>query len=275
MAKIHLGCSGWSYKDWIKTFYPPRIKNNQMLDFYTKVFKTCEINTTFYQIPKKKFVANWAEKVPENFVFAVKFYKRFTHELLKDKSISQQEIDFYFDQISPLMPRMGPVLIQFPPSLKYDLETLTYLISFLPTKHRYVMEFRHISWLKHQQATLKILEKHDIAYCIVDEPHDVHDNLLPPDLFVTTDFCYIRWHGLNPNHWYDYLYSEEQLKKWAQKIESLSENVSEIYGYFNNHLNGQAPTNCLQLLQLLGKKVTNPKKISLRPKGQTSLGRFL
>ena len=80
---------------------------------------------------------------------------------------------------------------------------------------------------------------------------------------ATSDFTYIRWHGLNPRHWYDYLYSEDQLKEWKDKIQTISDSVKTVYGYFNNHPNGQAPTNCRQLLKMFGKKTRDPKSFSV------------
>lgn len=276
MTRIHLGCSGWSYEDWIGTFYPSRIQNKDMLNFYMRVFPTCEINTTFYNIPKKNIVKGWARRTPKNYIFAVKLFQRFTHEQLGKEAISQQEIDYYFEQISPLGLKLGPILIQLPPSYRYDIVSLEKLISLLPKKHNYAVEFRHISWHENKKEMLRLLEENNIAYCIVDEPYRSRDHLLPPEVFVTTaKFSYIRWHGLNPNHWYNYLYSQTQLEEWVPKIEKLSENVSEIYGYFNNHLNGQAPTNARQLLKLLGIETPDPKTVSTRPKGQKALSSFL
>ena len=120
MTKIHLGCSGWSYPDWIEgknkkisgcnSLYPARIKSNQMLDFYAKVFETCEINTTFYNVPKKAIVLKWLNTVPRNFVFAAKLFQRFTHKQMTKKELSQGEIDYFFEQLVPLVSRKNPIL---------------------------------------------------------------------------------------------------------------------------------------------------------------------
>ncbi len=121
---------------------------------------------------------------------------------------------------------------------------------------KYAVEFRDLSWLT--SKTFHLLENYKVAYCIVDEPK------LPPDVIVTTDFAYIRWHGRNKKHWYDYLYSKEELEEWIPKIEKLKDEVKNIYGYFNNHPQGQAPTNCRQLLKILGKETTDPNTITVK-----------
>jgi len=157
--------------------------------------------------------------------------------------------------------------VQLPPKFRKDLELLEELISYFPSKHNYTIEFRNKSWIinnKLDPETLNLLEKYNIAYCIVSEPGSI-----PPISVISADFAYIRWHGLNKRHWYNYLYSEQELK---------AENVKRIFGYFNNHLNGQAPANCNYLLKLLGKKTVDPKSINIKtlmlPKGQKTMDQF-
>ncbi|MBD3229035.1 MAG: DUF72 domain-containing protein [Candidatus Lokiarchaeota archaeon] len=281
MTDINLGCSGWSYEDWKGYFYDKNINSNLMLLFYSKVFNTVEINSTFYALPRSEKIAeNWYKKTPKNFIFSVKFPQQITHKTLGKKRLSSElhYMTRFYKLIDPLKEKLGPILIQFPPKFGKDLDLLEELISYLLDRYKYTMEFRNDSWIinkKLDSDTLKLLEKHDIAYCIVSEPGPI-----PSINVISTDFVYIRWHGLNNDHWYNYLYSDEEIKEEKKRVEKIKANddVKKIYGYFNNHLNGQAPANCRYLLQLLGKKTLDPKSININrlnlPKGQKSIDSF-
>jgi uncharacterized protein YecE (DUF72 family) len=108
----------------------------------------------------------------------------------------------------------------------------------------YALEPRNASWLVPE--ALEMLREFKVAYTIVDEP------LLPPDAHVTADFAYIRWHGHGKETWYDYKYSKEQLLAWVPKVRALLDDGKQVYGYFNNHFHGNAPENCLEILEMLG-----------------------
>ena len=254
--KIRIGTSGWSYPDWVGTFYPSKIPQNKMFLFFSKIFNTVELNTTFYNIPKIGTVQSWSKKSPKDFLFSVKFPQEITHKKLGNVPLDEEDLMPFFYVISPLEQKMGPILVQFPPSFDFNIELLEDLLVLLPSDKKYAVEFRHLSWLT--SKTYKLLEKYHMAYCIVDEP------LLPPEIVITSDFAYIRWHGQNKKHWYNYLYTKEELEGWIPKIENIKDQVNNIYGYFNNHPHGQAPTNCRQLLKMLGKEINDPNEISLK-----------
>ena len=246
--KFRIGCSGWSYPEkngWIGNFYPKKIPVGKMFPFYSKIFDTVELNTTFYNLPKVGTVENWAKKSPNDFIFSVKFPQDITHKKIGKQPVDEEDLMAFFYVIAPLEKKIGPILVQFPPSFKFDLELLEDLLALLPSRdNRYTVEFRDISWVT--SKTYKLLEEYKVAYCIVDEPK------LPPDVIVTTDFAYIRWHGRNKRHWYNYLYTKEELEEWVLNIEKIQDEVKTVYGYFNNHPHGQAPTNCRDLLKMLG-----------------------
>ncbi|HKM77673.1 MAG TPA: DUF72 domain-containing protein, partial [Candidatus Bathyarchaeia archaeon] len=103
-------------------------------------------------------------------------------------------------------------------------------------------------------ATWPILSKYEIAYCIVDEP------LLLPELHITSPIGYIRWHGHGEHPWYNYRYTDQQLREWIPKIREVAKNTSKTYGIFNNHFHGYAPENCLQMMQMLGLSHPNHQK---------------
>ena len=102
------------------------------------------------------------------------------------------------------------------------------------------------------------MKKHNVAYCIVDEP------LLPPEVHVTADFAYFRWHGRASRPWYDYHYSEEELQEWVPRVEKTKNEVGKIYGYFNNHFHGYAVENCMEILEMLNAAKPEHRRIKER-----------
>ena len=104
----------------------------------------------------------------------------------------------------------------------------------------------------------KLLNDHNVAYTIVDEP------LLPPEVHITADFSYIRWHGLGKNPWYNYRYTDKELEKWIPAIRNISVRVHTLYGYFNNHYHGYAPENCIEVLGML--ELAMPEQVQVREK---------
>jgi Protein of unknown function DUF72 len=139
--------------------------------------------------------------------------------------------------------KLGCLLIQLPPRYKYDPDHLEQFLSILPHGYRYAIEFRHQSWM--QPTTWRVLSKYNVANTIVDEP------LLPPEIHVTADFAYVRWHGRGQRPWYDYHYTEDELKKWVPKVKEVQASTKTMYGFFNNHFHGYAVENCLRIMQML------------------------
>ncbi|MEJ2242047.1 MAG: DUF72 domain-containing protein [Candidatus Bathyarchaeota archaeon] len=245
MSNIVLGTSGWSYREWVGPFYRKGIKS--MMRAYTNVFRTAEINSTFYAYPSKGTVMGWTRYSPEDHVFCAKLPKIITHDkkLNLDAGV-EYNLQSFCDLIRPLSlnGKLGCLLIQLPPKYSFDLEHLESFFEILPKEFRFAVEFRNISWIN--SDTWSLLEKYHVAYCIVDEP------LLPPEVHVTTDFAYFRWHGHGENPWFDYRYSSDELEPWVPKLKNASSKVKKVFGYFNNHYHGYAVENCLQVLEMLG-----------------------
>jgi uncharacterized protein YecE (DUF72 family) len=245
LNKILLGTSGWSYRDWIGPFY--KRKEKSMLSAYSKVFKTVEIDSTFYAYPSKGTVMGWVKYSPEDFVFAAKLPKLITHEkMLNMEEGIEEDLNRFCDLIRPLLlnGKLGCLLIQLPPKYKFNPDHLEKFFQILPAEFKFAIEFRHMSWMKNE--TWKLLKKYAVAYTIVDEP------LLPPEVQVTSDFAYFRWHGRGTRPWFNYRYDVEELKPWIPKVRKVAKKVKKVYGYFNNHFHGYAVENCLQVLEMLG-----------------------
>lgn len=244
VSNILLGTSGWSYKEWIGPFYSKSDKS--LLRAYGKVFKTVEINSTFYRYPSKGTVMGWAKYSPEGFVYSAKLPRLITHEkgLDLNKGI-EEDLNKFIELIEPLIlsGKLGCILVQLPPKFDFKPKKLNDFFKLLPTHTRFAIEFRHPSWMREETWTL--LEKYRVIYTIVDEP------LLPPEIHITSDIAYFRWHGHGARPWYNYRYSIEELEPWIPKVRETAEKVDKIFGYLNNHYHGYAVENCLQILDML------------------------
>ena len=264
MGRVLLGTSGWSYQEWVGVFYPTSTESK--LRHYTRVFPTAEIDSTFYANPQPGVVQGWDRYSPKDFAFAAKLPKTVTHDLLQylGRDI-EKEMDKFAELMMPLnnSGKLACLLIQLPPSYKYAIQHLDQFLALLPHGYKYAIEFRHKSWL--QPQTWKILSRYNVAYTIVDEP------LLPPEIHVTADFAYLRWHGHGQHPWYDYHYTDTELEDWKPKIEEIQASTKNTFGYFNNHFHGYAVENALKVLKMLG-KLTQEQEEALE-KAETRLGK--
>lgn len=242
--KTFLGTSGWSYKEWVGPFYDGAAS---MLRHYTGVFRTAEIDSTFYAYPSKGLVMGWKMHTPADFVFTAKLPRLITHEKKLDLSKgADADLARFVDAMSPLatVGKLGCLLIQLPPSFGFEPGTLEEFFRILPINVRFAIEFRNLAWMR--EETWPLLERYRVAYVNVDEP------LLPPEVHLTTDFAYFRWHGRGKRIWFDYRYSRDELEPWVPKVEDAEKRVGKVFGYFNNHYHGYAVENCLQVMEMLG-----------------------
>lgn len=239
-----IGCSGFSYKDWVGSFYPENVHKKDFLSYYARFFNTVEINTTFYEWPTKSQIVAWNNKVSKNFKFSFKMPRIISHE--KKLAYAEKDVFKFVDLLEPVIRanKLGVILVQLPPSMGVNIKKLKSFLEILPKHIKFAIEFRRQSWLT--ERTFVLLKDFQVAYVIVDEP------LLPPITKITADFTYIRFHGKGKKIWYYYNYSEEELKNWAGKIKDITAHVKEIYIYFNNHFRGYAPKNALLLRKILG-----------------------
>jgi len=254
-----IGTSGWSYSEWAGVFYPPGSTNK--LSFYSKVFKTAEIDSTFYAYPSKNLVFGWARNTPPDFVFSAKLPRLITHEKKLDSAKGVEgDLTRFLGLMKPLIAvgKMGPLLIQLPPSFTYegDSEKLNSFLGRIPEDLMFAVEFRHPSWLRAESYAM--LRAHKVANVIVDEP------LLPPDAVVTADFSFIRWHGRGSRPWYNYRYRASELESWVPKVKETVRSAKKTYGYFNNHFRGFAVENSVQMMRMLGTSTPQQDEIGER-----------
>ncbi len=243
MAEILLGTSGWDYPEWVGKVYPPRGVTDK-LRFYAGLFPIVEVNSTFYRLPPPSVAASWVRRTPSRFRFAAKFPRSITHDLRLVGT--DEELRRFLEVLKPLRDagRFSAALLQLPPSLPFDPETVRRFYASLPRDLPVAVEFRERSWLVPDSYAL--LREFGLAHAIVDGPH------LPVVLEVTAPFAYVRWHGHGSPLWYDYTYSAEEVAAWVPRIHELAERAATIYGFFNNHFRGDAALNCRTLSEELG-----------------------
>jgi len=254
-ATIWMGTQGWSYPDWVGTFYPPGSKQEHYLPFYAEVFDTVEIDTTFYHPPKPAIVRSWARLVPEHFRFCAKVPQRITHEAgLAHMGEHMQE---FARALEPLGDRLGPLLVQMPAEFIRDTGTVGLLDRFLassPATARLAVELRHPSW--QTNATYDLLRGRRAAL-VWNAWRD-----LPRVTEVTADFLYLRFLG---DHKSISRFDRVQIDRnadfgvWARDLRTVLPEVREAYGYFNNHWAGHAPAAANEMKRRLGLTVVEPK----------------
>ncbi len=261
--KIKIGTSGWSYADWKTVFYPEKIKQYEMLDYYAKHFPIVEINFTYYRMPERKHLTKMSQRVPDDFEFFVKANQDMTHYKITEvrrKDLPQIFQEFY-NAIIGLGDKVKGILYQFPWSFKPTEENykhLEFIAQFIQSTGQVsdiIFEFRNREWLT--KRTSELMRKYNIVYCCVDEPR--LKGLIPPIVRVTGPFAYIRFHGRNSKAWwkgdskerYNYLYTKEELQEWIPKIEQLSKEADTVYIFFNNCHSGNAVKNAEMLQEML------------------------
>lgn len=262
MTYLRLGTSGWSYDEWVGPFYESR--TTPKLTYYSQVFQTAEIDSTFYAYPSERMVYGWLRHSGSDFAFSAKLPQVITHEkMLGQRGPIEEDFEKFLEVMQPLSlnGKLLAILVQLPPSFRQDLDILERFLKILPKNPRFSVEFRHKSWWN--EETWRLLERYRIANTIVDEP------LLPSDTIVTTDFAYVRWHGRGNRIWYDYEYSNDELKPWVTKVREVSGKSERIVGYFNNHFHGYAVENCLQVLEMLG--VATSKQIETKKRAEQQI----
>jgi len=251
---LYIGTSGWVYKGWAGEFYPADLPDNKRLEYYAQQFGSVEINASFYRLPSEKMVQGWHDKAPEGFIYAVKGSRYITQ--MKKLNVTPESIAIFFERIGPLQEHLGPILWQLPPNLHLDLPRLENFLKQLPRRFRHAFEFRHPSWCN--QEVYALLKKHDAAWVSVSSQR------MPMDLTVTTDFIYIRFHGLENGAAHDYTRAE--LAPWAEHCRSATlRNHLKAYAYFNNDWNVRAPKNAKELQEMIAEGVD---RRCFRPKEQ-------
>ncbi len=252
MTHWYLGTIGFSYKDWVGEFYPTGSTQREYLPYYSRYFNSVELDTTFHSIPQPSNVHSWSQNTPDEFTFCLKTPRTITHELgLKD---ANGMMDDFLEALKPLQSKMGPILIQLPPSYSQaNSSILAEFLERLPASHRYAVEFRHPSW--YDEATRQLLAQFNVCWVSIDYPR------LPKQVNFSADFLYFRWIGVNgmyQHHTHERVDTTDQLRTWLQATKPYLGEVADIYGFFNNDYAGFAAGTCRRFMQLAGLPPNEP-----------------
>jgi uncharacterized protein YecE (DUF72 family) len=218
-AKIHIGTQGWNYDGWVGPFYPPGTSKADMLRLYSKIFDTVEIDSTFYAIPTENSVRGWAEKTPQEFLFAVKLPSEITH---KNRLVESKELLLEFCyRMRMLKEKLGCILIQMPPDFSPpERKSMSDFFEALPDDLRFAIEFRDSNWLT--EKTFDQLRERNVALTLADSRW-IHRTLsfrLVDN--PTSDFVYVRW--LGPRDLTDFsriqIDRAKELGQWAEASKS-------------------------------------------------------
>ena len=242
--KTRIGCSGWSYNDWVGPFYPTNTKPDEYLKLYSRIFDTVEIDSTFYRVPSTEMVNQWYRNTPDQFLFCPKLPKRVTHDLHFENST--QYYDHFRKRLSGLKEKLGLFLIQMPPSFKYQkhLQQLTDFLSTLDHERRYAVEFRNESWFNPEVE--KLLR--DRGICQV---WSINQYLTTPPT-LTADFVYMRFVGDRTIERFGKIQKDQTNAMKAWGVSLLQAESRDKFVLFNNHFAGFGPGSVNEFRRLMG-----------------------
>lgn len=229
-ATVRIGCSGWQYRDWRHSVYDGA-PMNRWFERYAERFDTVELNTTFYRLPERSTVERWATDAPDGFVYAVKLGQFGSHRMkLRDVG---SWLPNHVDRLELLGDAAGPTLVQLPQRWHADAGRLDEFFGHWPfDRFRIAVEFRHASWLCDE--VFDVLERHGAALCI-------HDLLEDHPFVRTTDWTYLRFHGVDPiAQPYQGRYGAARLRVVVGALRQWLAEGTDVYGYFNNDWDANA-----------------------------------
>lgn len=264
--ELYIGTAGWSYKDWVGSFYEAeQSKNYDWLQFYSDYFNCIEVNSSYYVYINPNTIDGWIEKVEhkDDFLFTVKLHQDFTHKK-NFNSNQERAVKLALDKLSA-SERFGGLLIQFPYSFQATEANIQYLGRLVKLFDEYdkFVEVRHSSWNEKRAK--------QITFCTIDQPSIGESIEFKPK--ITNGKLYVRLHGRNKEAWlnsiknfgkkqtydeqnarYNYLYSPGEIIDIAMTVREVFESVRKVFLILNNHPNGNAVANAFELMNALLKK---------------------
>ena len=236
---VHVGTSGWHYKDWVGPFYPEDLRTGEMLGYYSREFATVEINSSFYRLPEAETLAAWRDATPQRFVFAFKANRYITH--MKKLHDVKDALGGMLAAARLLGEKLGPILFQLPPRWRANAERLRQFLELLPGDLPTAFEFRDPSWFADE--VYETLRAHRVGFCI----YDLAGTRAPRE--VTSDLVYIRLHG--PGGAYKGSYSDKDLSGWAGAVSAWDRSGRDVYCFFDNDERAFAALNAGRLRDML------------------------
>lgn len=233
MAELRVGTSGFAYKEWKGNFYPEKLPQDEMLRFYAQQFRTVEINNTFYRMPSESVLDKWGQTVAEDFQFALKLNQQITH--IKKLRDAASVLERFLQAASVLQhsARLGPILVQLPPTFRADLKLLDEFLALRPRAFRFAVEVRHASW--YTDDFYAVLRKHGAALCLAET-----DEFTPP-LEVTADFVYARLRKTE--------YAPKEIVAWRKNVDAWVQQGADVFVYLKHEEAGKGPAYAKKLMK--------------------------
>jgi uncharacterized protein YecE (DUF72 family) len=225
---VHLGTSGWQYRDWRGAFYPRSLRQADWLQHYASRFATVEINASFYRLPPRARFETWAATTPDDFVLTPKISRYLTH--MKKLSEPEEPVERFSQAAGGLAAKSGPWLLQLPPNLGRDLGKLDHVLTLFGDRARIAVELRHDSWWT--DDTRRLLEQHEAALVWADRG----SRWIAPT-WRTASWGYVRFHE-GAGRWP--CYGRTALASRAADVARTYGPTGEVYAYFNNDPRGCA-----------------------------------
>jgi uncharacterized protein YecE (DUF72 family) len=233
---LYLGTSGYAYAEWKGVFYPEGLKSRETLSYYASRFRSVEINYTFRHHPSEKTLEQWRSQTPDGFAFTLKAHQNITHrQRLKDAG---DAVAFFVERARVLGDRLGTILFQCPPSLRFEQERLEGFLAVLPAGGRYAMEFRHPSW----EEARPLLVERGVAWCMAE----TDDASAGPDAFEPFGYLRLRKEA----------YAEGEIDAWASRVGGALEGGHDVYCYFKHEEKGIGPVYAERLGEWLSARRT-------------------
>jgi uncharacterized protein YecE (DUF72 family) len=245
---LHVGTSGWQYRDWRGPFYPVRLAQARWLEHYAAGFATVEVNNTFYRLPERSTFEEWAARTPADFRFAMKASRYLTH--IRRLREPAEPVARMLDHAGGLGRKLGPVLLQLPPNLRADPDRLADTLARFPRRVPVAFEPRHESWFTDE--LYRVLEKHNTALCLTDRARK------RGPMVRTADWYFLRFHeGLaRPRP----CYGDRALAGWAERLAEQWPTSADGYVFFNNDHRACAVHDAARFAALAGRAGLQPTR---------------
>lgn len=232
---LHVGTSGWQYKDWRGGLYPEGVPQRLWLERYAECFATVESNNAFYRLPPTETFEKWRDRTPGGFVMAVKASRYLTH--IKRLTEPEEPVARLMRSVSGLAGKLGPILLQLPPTLQVDTARLDACLRCFPPGTRVAVELRHDSWWTDEVRA--VLTTHNAALCWADRRARPWN-----PLWRTADWAYLRFHEGAASPWPSY--GATSLRSWLGRVHHEWDTTADVYAYFNNDQRGAAVRDALR-----------------------------
>ena len=246
---VWIGTSGWQYRHWRERLYPQGLAQARWLEHYAARFATVESNNAFYMLPDREVFERWRERTPADFCWAVKVSRYLTH--IRRLNDPDEPVERFVRNASGLGEKLGPVLLQLPPSLRLEREKLAQTLDRFPDDVRVAVEFRHDSW--YTDEVRRLLEERQVALCLVDRR-----GRRGPE-WRTASWGYVRFHTGRATP--PPCYGRTALATWATRLARLWSAAEEVFVYFNNDPRGCAPRDAVWFAAACRKAGLEPTRV--------------